>query len=269
MKFIDLTGRKFGRLTVIERAENTVTPKGIQAVRQKCKCDCGNEVIVFAGNLRKGNTSSCGCYNIDSLRKNKPIDITGQRFGKLVAIRRVDDYISPSGNHSSKWECKCDCGTIKEFHLNSLRRGLTNSCGCIGSSTGEAKIESILRRNNVNYRREYSFDGLVSSKGCKLRFDFSLFDSYGNILGLIEFQGPQHFDEFKFNDKSFGELQRTETDKTKKEYCEKHKIPLFEIHYDEDVESAAIKIISMLYDNLVPSSISNREGVTTIPNGST
>lgn len=57
MRVIDLTGQRFGRLIVIERAENK---KGKAA--WKCKCDCGSELIVSANNLRMNNTISCGCY---------------------------------------------------------------------------------------------------------------------------------------------------------------------------------------------------------------
>lgn len=63
-KCIDLTGQKFGRLTVIKRAEN----KGTRAT-WLCKCDCGNELIVVGKNLRTGNTKSCGCYQQDIARE--------------------------------------------------------------------------------------------------------------------------------------------------------------------------------------------------------
>lgn len=53
----DLTGQKFGRLTVIERVEN----KGKQTC-WKCQCECGNEVIVQGNNLKNGHTVSCGCF---------------------------------------------------------------------------------------------------------------------------------------------------------------------------------------------------------------
>lgn len=54
---IDITGAKYGMLTVICRAENA--PKGI--ARWKCRCDCGNIVIVRGGNLKNGSVKSCGC----------------------------------------------------------------------------------------------------------------------------------------------------------------------------------------------------------------
>ena len=253
MKFVDLTGRKFGRLSVVERVENTVSPGGVQQVRQRCKCDCGNETVVHAGNLRNGNTSSCGCLNIESLHRNKPIDITGQTFGRLTAIRRVEDYVSPHGNKSTRWECRCECGNIKIAHLNSLKKGATKSCGCIGASYGEFTIESILRSRNIRYIKEYSFDGLVSSKGKLLRFDFAIRDWEDRIVALIEFQGIQHYKDYAFNGKSFGELQRNETDKLKKDFCIKNNIPLFEIRYNDDISIKTHEIINALYDNLVPS----------------
>ena len=60
-RFEDLTGRKFGRLTVIERAEDHIQPNGKHQIQWLCKCDCGSEVIVRGSNLKNGNTKSCGC----------------------------------------------------------------------------------------------------------------------------------------------------------------------------------------------------------------
>ena len=57
-KFIDLTGQKFGRLTVIEE-DGKRNNKGY--IMWKCKCDCGNTTIVSSNHLRSGSTKSCGC----------------------------------------------------------------------------------------------------------------------------------------------------------------------------------------------------------------
>lgn len=53
--FIDLTGKRFGRLTVLERAD------GKGRCKWRCLCSCGNEVVVLGYNLKNGNTQSCGC----------------------------------------------------------------------------------------------------------------------------------------------------------------------------------------------------------------
>lgn len=55
MKVIDLTGQKFGRLTVEARAV------GARESSWLCRCECGNQVTVRAGNLKSGNSKSCGC----------------------------------------------------------------------------------------------------------------------------------------------------------------------------------------------------------------
>lgn len=58
-KFIDLSGKRFGRLVVIEKTDRR---SGTNAI-WKCKCDCGKETFVSSGNLRSENTTSCGCLN--------------------------------------------------------------------------------------------------------------------------------------------------------------------------------------------------------------
>ena len=64
MKLIDLIGQRFGRLTVLQRAES----KGGRTY-WKCRCDCGNETIVLADNLRRGLQKSCGCLYAEKIAK--------------------------------------------------------------------------------------------------------------------------------------------------------------------------------------------------------
>lgn len=65
MKFLNLQGERFGRLTVIERAENNERNRP----QWRCRCDCGNEKIVTTAHLRDGNTQSCGCLIVEGIRK--------------------------------------------------------------------------------------------------------------------------------------------------------------------------------------------------------
>lgn len=62
MRLLDLTGKRFGRLTVVSRAENSKSGK----TRWRCKCDCGNECVVHGDSLKSGNTKSCGCVRRES-----------------------------------------------------------------------------------------------------------------------------------------------------------------------------------------------------------
>lgn len=60
---IDLTGKRFGRLTVVEFVESKNGKS-----KWKCACDCGLSVIAVGGNLRSGNTKSCGCLRRETTK---------------------------------------------------------------------------------------------------------------------------------------------------------------------------------------------------------
>lgn len=79
-KFIDLTGKKFGRLTVIERVANGA---GNRAVF-KCICDCGKETTVQGYCLSHGITVSCGCYGVE--RRAAAVTTHGGRNDRLYRV---------------------------------------------------------------------------------------------------------------------------------------------------------------------------------------
>ena len=81
-RLIDLTNQKFGKLLVLSRAENI----GKQ-VRWNCRCDCGQEVIVYGTNLRRGLTQSCGCYRKEKLKEEKLQNIIGNKYGRLTVLK--------------------------------------------------------------------------------------------------------------------------------------------------------------------------------------
>lgn len=58
------------------------------------------------------------------------VDLTGQRFGRYIVIRRAEDYVLPSGKRKTMWLCQCDCGNIKSVLSTSLISGSVVSCGC-------------------------------------------------------------------------------------------------------------------------------------------
>jgi hypothetical protein len=62
-KFIDLSGKKFGRLQVIKRASNYRQPSGKSIVMWECKCECGSVSVVSSSNLLSGNSKKCKCCN--------------------------------------------------------------------------------------------------------------------------------------------------------------------------------------------------------------
>ena len=56
-------------------------------------------------------------------------DITGRRFGRLVAVRPL----GKGGSFQLQWECRCDCGRIVKVYKKNLLSGNTRSCGCLRS----------------------------------------------------------------------------------------------------------------------------------------
>ena len=129
--FLDLTGQRFGRLTVIKEADKYISPQGLKFAQWLCKCDCGNDTIVLATNLKKGTTKSCGCYSIEQVKKRLFKDLTGQKFGRLTAIKPVENNTnSNSQSMMTKWLCRCDCGNECIVQSRNLIQNHTKSCGC-------------------------------------------------------------------------------------------------------------------------------------------
>ena len=123
-KPLDLTGKRFGLLTVKSLADPYVLPSGEKKRRWLCECDCGNEIAVMQTHLTTGNTKSCGC-----LQRAKVEDLTGRNFGDLEVLGPTELEPPESGRQRLGWLCRCKCG--KEFATtrNELMYG-RKSCGC-------------------------------------------------------------------------------------------------------------------------------------------
>lgn len=61
---------------------------------------------------------------------SKLVDLTGQRFGRLLVLHRVDNKVFQSGQTKPQYLCKCDCGNETVVQAPLLRSGHTSSCGC-------------------------------------------------------------------------------------------------------------------------------------------
>jgi len=102
------------------------------------------------------------------------------------------------------------------------------------ASRGEIKIHEILEQSGLKYEMEYSFEGLTSSNGKPLRFDFAVFDDDGNLDFVIEYQGKQHYEpSAKFGGKR-GFYQQQFNDNKKRRFCALNDIKLIEIPYTEE-----------------------------------
>ena len=122
----DLSGQRFGRLSVIRPTEE----RKCGEIMWECLCDCGNTVLVAGSPLKRGGTRSCGCLRKEDTAKraSKSIsDLTGQRFGRLTAVRFTEER----KNGSVLWECRCDCGNTIFAQANRLSSNQLQSCGCL------------------------------------------------------------------------------------------------------------------------------------------
>lgn len=101
---LDLIGKRFGRLVVLERAEDKIDPKsGKHKSYFLCQCDCGNQKIILGTNLTSGATRSCGCLHneISSItakkKKGKKLlsniyDLTTHEYGIGYTIKGEEFY---------------------------------------------------------------------------------------------------------------------------------------------------------------------------------
>ena len=129
-RYINVLGKRFGRLVVRKLAGHKVFPTSSQELYE-CICDCGKTLVTMKASLLSGNTQSCGCLHSEVCSHNgekRRIDLSGRRFGRLVAIE-----IDESRTRQSRkvyWKCRCDCGRTKVIPAGRLVRD-TKSCGCL------------------------------------------------------------------------------------------------------------------------------------------
>lgn len=102
-KAIDLIGQRFGKLTVIEKAETLN-----KNARFKCRCDCGNEIITESQKLRNGKTNSCGCLRIEAIKKANTTH--GQTKTRLYTIW-----------HSMKSRCNYDFKGSERYYGRGIK----------------------------------------------------------------------------------------------------------------------------------------------------
>lgn len=125
----DLSGRIFGKLTVVRR---TTERSKNGDVFWLCLCECGKETKITTANLHRRSNPSCGCGLMESqinFAARYYNDLTGKRFGNLTVVRRVPGHTT---SKRTLWECKCDCGNaaiVSSGYL--LKTDFVQSCGCL------------------------------------------------------------------------------------------------------------------------------------------
>ena len=138
------------------------------------------------------------------------IDITGQRFGRLTAIKLIPKEERTWSNKERAWLCKCDCGNEVIVRQRSLRGArMTQSCGCV------RKIEAFIATNGIRgIEREYleSFDDFD-----KFLFVHKAIRSTVGIESLSKEQYKEYINYFYFDDQFniiYNFWKKQERDKT-------------------------------------------------------
>lgn len=149
-QLIDLTGKTFGRWTVIERS-----PKNSgQHPRWICRCECGTVRDILGHQLREGVSKSCGCLQKEGLAARRTIDLTGQSFWRWNVIGRI----SSTENGQPTWLCQCICGTRRIVQGRDLREGRSRSCGCTQKERKKTEEENLSDDWKTHLQRNYNID---------------------------------------------------------------------------------------------------------------
>lgn len=230
---IDITGNNYNGIIVLERDfEEEKKHKNRGSTYWKCKCHCGNVFTTLRSSLVNGSTKSCGCLRkkiakerMTEMSSNNYIDEKGKQYGKLTVLYKIPNTIN--NRAGVMWHCQCECGNEKDVLGVDLRSGAVSSCGCLGKSKGEYKIEKILNDNNILFVKE--FPQKIDNK--ILRFDFAILNEDNKIEYFIEFDGNQHtIPSNLFGGEEYLTYIQSH-DKIKNEYCKNNKIPLIRIPY--------------------------------------
>lgn len=217
-KRTDITDQRFGKLVAQEYLFEDHRNQACWLFR----CDCGNEKILSYNQVKWGGTGSCGCVRRERAGEINKTDITGQRFGRLAAIRPTERR---HGSGSIVWECRCDCGNTVFYTVNQLRHGNVQSCGCLYQ---ESRTEWSANRKDLTDNT--SISGLISAKHPRTDNVSGVTGVFqdrknGKWIAYISCQRKRHFlGVFEKKEDAVRARQRAELD---------FHDPLIEEHWDE------------------------------------
>lgn len=181
--------------------------------------------------FREGN-SGCKCCG-DEARKRKlstPYDVVKNGFEERNCTLLTQEHEYQNGHQILDFVCNIHKDKIQKSSWNNFKIfGGCMYCGQETSSYGEANIKTFLDSNSVNYVTQYTFDDCRDKQ--PLPFDFAIIDDKLNVLGLVEYQGRQHYkpyEKFGGNEKFINQVYH---DGIKVGYCMAKNIPLLTIPY--------------------------------------
>lgn len=199
-KFIDLTGKIFGRLTVVGYAGKS---------KWNCRCECGKSAVVGSAQLTRADVRSCGCLAREPRRR---ANLLGRTFGQLTVMSYAFTKGPIKGPHAF-WNCQCACGVTVTVPGRKLVAGTVRSCGCIeplrisgkkgaaiqrrnvlafgaavGRALGEKNSHAKLTANDVRAIREEYAKGRISQERLGKRYGVS----QQSIYAIVRFRAWRH-----------------------------------------------------------------------------
>lgn len=271
----DWTGKKFANNWVIEKKLSTTEYKKLyeeatgtsrnttKNAYYKCRnLQCG--IVTYLGRTTienaikgqstclskckgcKGNSESCyysNPFRTKALHKVPERNKHNITPGQVISTWRVERVANSTetSDHQCHAICKCTlCGKDKNVRFDHLAE-LSIACDCFRShSSGEILVKQSLDKLPLSYQSEYTFPDLVGTGGGALRYDYAIFDFNRKVIGLIEFDGQQHFQEAGTYFNPTGRVQ--EHDEIKNMYAHMHNIPLLRIPYHQAAQTEELLI---------------------------
>ncbi|MGL5711639.1 MAG: hypothetical protein ACRCXT_11550 [Paraclostridium sp.] len=184
-----LVGKKFGKLTVLERTENDKDGKRVYI----CECECGNIKEIKAKYLINGDTRSCGCYKNFKKYQEKNYNEAYRNVGQKHGLLTIIDVEISSNKKYYKMVCRCECGKIAKRTYNSLLKYETPSCGCHAREMSSKRMsEDILDRFKGNKNKNWYF--IKEGKIVYCRSGYEVIYANHLTINNIDFEyEPEHF----------------------------------------------------------------------------
>jgi hypothetical protein len=126
--FKDITGKKFGHLTVLSLIENS------SPVTWNCLCDCGKEIKWTTTTLIQGIKTNCGCKTSELRRAARVPSLIGKTFGNYKVLCLDTETRTKRGKPIVSWKCECGCGNINYLTSDELKNHNGKACrSCWGN----------------------------------------------------------------------------------------------------------------------------------------
>lgn len=199
-----------------------------------CRCTIHDEIFTNLAKYIFHDGAGCKkCYR-DKMTNRflLPLDEVEKRVLEKnpdVEILNLHEY----KGYESQIIRRCKkCGHVwgSPFHSICVNSGYCPNCQC-SCSHGEYVITNVLIEKNISYISQYKFDDCRYKN--PLPFDFAIIDNKENVLGLVEYQGEQHYKAIEFFGGQESFLERQRNDNIKRDYAKANQIPLLEIPYWE------------------------------------